>query len=47
MRPEAADPRTSEGDVRDGYTEKSGRCTTGSNFQTYLYAPLKNSIGIS
>ena len=29
------------------YTAKSGRITTGSNFQTYLYAPLKKSIVIS
>lgn len=31
----------------DNYTANSGRFTTGSNFQTYLYMPLKKSIVIS
>ncbi len=33
--------------IADRYTKKSGLETTGLNFQTYLYAPLKKSIVIS
>ena len=37
---------TEEGLEHERATAKVGRDTTGSNFQTYLYAPPKNSIGI-
>ena len=45
--PGGAERLPRRGEIRRVYTANKGRSTTGSNFQTYLYAPLKKSIVIS